>query len=203
MRRRSFLKAVGASVLQASVGRLLVPRQAIGAVRRRVRPSDAGWPSTASWEKLNKAVGGNLIKPRGLFAACETDQGGAACADAIKDMRNPIYIGDQPAGTEVSGWLDAWTPAPSAYAITARTTADVVAGVNFARENNVRLVVKGTGHSYLGTSNAPDSLLIWTRMMNKVTLHDSFVPQGCERKFAPTPAVAAEAGGCGSTFRMR
>jgi FAD/FMN-containing dehydrogenase len=51
--------------------------------------------------------------------------------------------------------LDAWTPAPSAYAIAARNAADVAAGVSFARQNNLRLVVKGTGHSYLGTSNAP------------------------------------------------
>ena len=58
----------------------------------------------------------------------------------------------------------------------------------------LRLVVKGTGHSYLGTSNAPDSLLVWTRGMNAVTLHDSFVGQGCEGKVAPVPAVTAEAG---------
>ena len=43
-----------------------------------------------------------------------------------------------------------------------RETADVIAAVNFARENNLRLVVKGGGHSYQGTSNAADSLLIWT-----------------------------------------
>ena len=42
--------------------------------------------------------------------------------------------------------------------------------VNFARDNNLRLVVKGGGHSYQGTSNAPDSLLIWTRHMNDITM---------------------------------
>jgi hypothetical protein len=45
-------------------------------------------------------------------------------------------------------------------AFKAQSTADVVAGVNFTRANNLRLVVKGAGHSYQGTSNAPDSLLI-------------------------------------------
>src|SRR6202011_1571035 len=76
----------------------------------------------------------------------------------------------------------------------ARNRADVVAGVNFAREHSLRLVVKGTGHSYLGTSNAPDSLLIWTRAMNKITLHRAFVAQGCESRTSPVPAVTAEAG---------
>src|SRR3970282_3034478 len=106
----------------------------------------------------------------------------------------PYGIGDQAAGAEVSGWLDAWTPAPSSYAVKARNAADVAAAVTFATDHNLRLVVKGGGHSYLGTSNAPDSLLIWTRAMNKVTLHDVFVGQGCEGRVAPVPAVTAEAG---------
>jgi hypothetical protein len=54
----------------------------------------------------------------------------------------------------------------------------VVAAVNFARENNLRVVVKGGGHSYQGTSNAADSLLIWMRKMNAVTVHDAFVGAG-------------------------
>ena len=76
----------------------------------------------------------------------------------------------------------------------ARSSADVAAAVNFARDNNLRLVVKGAGHSYLGTSNAPDSLLVWTHAMNEVTLHDSFTPQGGEGKVAPSAAVSAGAG---------
>ncbi len=73
------------------------------------------------------------------------------------------------------GWVDAWTSHPSAYAVAARTTADTVAAVDFAREHSLRLVVKGGGHSYLGTSNAPDSLLIWTRPMRAIAVHDAFV----------------------------
>ncbi|HTB67587.1 MAG TPA: FAD-binding oxidoreductase [Steroidobacteraceae bacterium] len=160
--------------------------------RRRVRPADESWPSKESWGRLNAAVGGNLLPVQPLFALCAPASGSAGCADVLEHLRNPFYLGDQPAGTQVSGWLDAWTPAPSVYAIKARTTADVVAGVNFARLNNLRLVVKGTGHSYLGTSNAADSLLIWTRAMNRVQVHDAFTPMGCSD--APAPAVTAEPG---------
>ena len=135
-----------------------------------------------------------MIEGRPLFAPCGRGGEAAACADLTANLGNPFFLGDQPSGTQVSGWLDAWTPAPSAFAIHARSTADVVAGVNFAREHRLRLVVKGTGHSYQGTSNAPDSLLIWTRAMNRVTLHDRFTPKGLEGKIAPCPAVTAEAG---------
>ncbi|HKW84306.1 MAG TPA: FAD-binding oxidoreductase, partial [Burkholderiaceae bacterium] len=96
--------------------------------------------------------------------------------------------------TQTLGWVDAWTSMPSAYAVAAQTTADVVAAVNFAREERLRLVVKGGGHSYQGTSNAADSLLIWTRAMNAITLHDAFVPAGCERQATPMRAVSVGAG---------
>ena len=186
------------SLLSGGLAGLLDPAGAAQAgtrrTRRRVRPSDPNWPTAASWAKLKEAVGGNLIEVHSLFEACQAEPAGAACLDALRNISNPYWIADQPAGTEISGWLDAWTPAPSAYALKARNAADVALGVNFARENNLRLVIKGGGHSYLGTSNAPDSLLIWTRTMNKVTLHDSFVAKGCEGSVAPVPAVSAEAG---------
>ena len=83
---------------------------------------------------------------------------------------------------------------PSVYAVAAETTSDVIAAVNFARDNNLRLVVKGGGHSYLGRSNAPDSLLIWTRRMNAISLHDDFIPQGCAARQPPQPAVTVGPG---------
>jgi FAD/FMN-containing dehydrogenase len=194
VRRRTFLVGVGAGLLQTATGRWPAVALSLAQQHQRVRPSDPGWPTETQWDGLNRALGGNLIKPKALFSSCVADPDGTACAEITANMRNPFYIGDQPAGTEVSGWLDAWTPAPSAYAVAARTSADVVAGVNFAREHNLRLVVKGTGHSYLGTSNAPDSLLIWTRGMNRVEVHDAFVGQGCAKSAAAQPAVSAEAG---------
>lgn len=161
---------------------------------RRVRPTDPAWPSAASWAKLNEMVSGSLIKVHALFQGCQAGREDTRCLDAQKNIGNPYWMGDQPGGTENSGWLDAWTPAPSTYAIKARHAADVAAAVDFARDNRLRLVVKGGGHSYLGTSNAPDSLLIWTRAMNQVTLHDAFVGEGCVGHVAPVPAVSAGAG---------
>jgi FAD/FMN-containing dehydrogenase len=161
--------------------------------RSRVRPSDPGWPDEASWEKLKQTVNGQLIK-------IESPMAGYATADIaardkiIRDLQNPFYIGDLPGATQSTGWVDAWMSAPSVYAIAAQTTDDVVAGVDFARTNNLRLVVKGGGHSYLGGSNAPDSLLIWTRAMNKIVLHDAFVGQGCAGHQSPQAAVSVGSG---------
>jgi FAD/FMN-containing dehydrogenase len=109
-------------------------------------------------------------------------------------LKNPYYVGDQAAGTQSVGWLDGWTSAPSTYAVAARTAEDVAAAVNFARDNKLRLVVKGGGHSYQGTSDSADSLLIWTRAMSSIVLHEAFVARGCAGKAAPQPAVTLGAG---------
>ena len=190
MHRRKLLTSVAALPLLSLAPCL----PAAPAPLRRVRPGDPAWPNAADWRKLDDAVGGTLLEVRALFSACQSDGGSVGCRDALANIQNPFYIGDQPAGTQVSGWLDAWTPAPSVYAVKARNSADVAAAVNFARERRLRLAVKGGGHSYQGTSNAPDSLLIWTRAMNQVTVQDAFVPAGCAGKVSPAPAVTAGAG---------
>src|SRR4029450_8288717 len=153
---------------------------------------DPAWPSEASWDQLSRHVGGRLVKVPSPLAACLEAPSSPSCAHLFKELKNPYFLGDEVGLTQSLGWVDAWTSRPSAYAVIARSTDDVVAAVNFAGQNNLRLVVKGGGHSYQGTSNAADSLLIWTRRMNAITLHDAFVGAGCSG--APQPAVTIEAG---------
>jgi FAD/FMN-containing dehydrogenase len=199
MKRRDLLKAAitlpllpllmrsGAAVAHR-VGTLA---KALGS---RVRPGQPGWPLAAEWDRLKHEVGGRLLKLDSPFAQCDTSPAGATCAEAITSLHNPYALGDNPALTQTSGWADAWTSQPSAYAVAAENTADVVAAINFARKHHLRLVVKGGGHSYQGTSDAPDSLLVWTRHMNRVTLRDAFVAEGCAGQEAPQHAVTVEAG---------
>jgi FAD/FMN-containing dehydrogenase len=191
MLRRQLLK--GAACLSCATI-ASAPRAAFAAATnlRRIRPSDPAWPTQTQWDDLKRAVGGRLVRPQTVWAACETQPETPQCLASLKDIQNPFALGDNPGGTQVSGWLDAWTPKASTYAVAASTTDDVVEAVNFARRHNLRLVVKGGGHSYLGGSNAPDSLLIWTRAMNRIELHDAFVPTGC---LVPAkPAVTLDAG---------
>jgi FAD/FMN-containing dehydrogenase len=198
MKRRELLKAMAALPLLPLLlrGAMASARDAATVMatkfRSRVRPGDPGWPLAAKWEQLKRDVGGRLLKLESPFARCSTSPSDSVCAEALKHLDNPFALGDNPALTQTSGWADAWTSQPSAYAVAAENTADVVAATHFARQHHLRLVVKGGGHSYQGTSDAPDSLLIWPRHMNKVTLHDAFVARGCAE--APQPAVTIEAG---------
>src|SRR5438445_10855833 len=161
---------------------------------RRARPSDPSWPGAAAWGKLKQQVGGQLVPVQFPLDACQGSSDGASCQEALKNLENPYYVGDQPGITQTLSWVNAWVTKPSVYAVAARDAGDIAAAVNFARENNLRLVVKGGGHSYQGTSNAPDSLLVWTRAMNGIVLHDAFVGQGCGGKMVAQPAVTLGAG---------
>ena len=161
----------------------------------RCTPTQPCWPAPADWQRLETVLSTKLEIPRSLVAPCLRDPSSAACANAIRTSSNPFSLQDQPAGTQSSGWLGAWTAAPSTYAVVAQNTPDVVAAVKFAREHRLRLVVKGTGHDYLGRSNAPDSLLLWTHNMRQVSPHDAFVGRGCAAAQTGVPAVSVRAGG--------
>ncbi|MFZ0659250.1 MAG: hypothetical protein WAM05_11065, partial [Candidatus Binataceae bacterium] len=116
MNRRAFLKVIGSTAVLLP----LLPHRLWAAATnfRRLRPSDAGWPSASAWKKLSDAVGGNLIPVNFPFSA--SDPTAAAAALSSKDLKNPYYIGDQPGLTETLGWVDGWATKPSAYAVAAR-----------------------------------------------------------------------------------
>jgi FAD/FMN-containing dehydrogenase len=194
--RRDLLKAALAAPFTAGLGPAFAADEAPAAPAggSRARPGDAAWPDADAWDALSRRVGGRLARLASPFAGCRPAEAGtaAACGDAARAAANPFWIGDQPALTQASGWADAWLSQPSAWAVAAASAADVAAAVDFAREHRLRLVVKGGGHGYQGVSSAPDSLLVWTRHMSEVTLHDAFVARGCDA--APQPAVSLGAG---------
>jgi FAD/FMN-containing dehydrogenase len=195
MNRRGLLKGAASTLLLPRLlGVTHLPAKADVRAIARVRPGDQGWPSAGQWGELRARVDGNLIEIRSPLRACEESPAGADCDYLFKELKNPYFIGDNVALTQTTGWVDAWTLRPSVYAVAARNADDVVAAVDFARERNLRLVVKGGAHSYLGTSNAPDSLLIWTRAMNEIVLQPDFVAEGCGGRALPQPAVTVGAG---------
>lgn len=198
MHRRRLLQLASAAAIGCrNLLWMLAPMRASAgpAAGSRVRPGDPDWPAEARWKQFGEQLGGDaLVKVPSPFSPCLDAPAGPACTQFFKAAGNPYFLGDEIGLTQTLGWVDAWTSSPSVYAVSARSTGDVAAAVDFARENRLRLVVKGGGHSYQGTSNAPDSLLVWTRRMNEIKLHDAFVARGCAGRMAPTRAVSVGAG---------
>jgi hypothetical protein len=112
--RRDLLRGAAAIVvLPVSCGPSMTSLETSGGLRvraRRVRPGDPAWPSAASWNRLNRDVGGRLILVESPLAPCQATPGSPACAEVVRRLTNPYYLGDQPGLTQTSGWLDGFQP---------------------------------------------------------------------------------------------
>ena len=139
-------------------------------------------------------MGSRLLDVGGPLAACLGGDDGQECAAALASLRNPWAIEDDPGAFHTTGWHGAHVSAHSPRVVAAESAADIAAAVDFAREHRAGLVIKGTGHDYLGRSCAPGSLMIWTHRMREVTVHDAFVPAGSPAGEAGVPAVTVGAG---------
>lgn len=58
------------------------------------------------------------------------------------------------------------------YAVNATCSDDIIATVNFARETNVRFVIRNTGHDYNGRSTGAGALSIWTHHLKDIDALD-------------------------------
>ncbi|MEY2990518.1 MAG: hypothetical protein RLZZ163_1434, partial [Actinomycetota bacterium] len=96
-----------------------------------VRTVVSTWPSTAKWRALDRQVGGRLITTQLPWVNATTE--------TFELLKNPFWNEEQPGALQSTGWYGAWTAAASPYAVRAQQTSDIVAAVNFARDNKVKL----------------------------------------------------------------
>ena len=160
MRRREFLSSILAGTALAAAG-----------------PARAGLlQSTVDWAPLRRAVGDRLLPI--VSPLVQAQAGQVDPAELFRRIKNPYWIGDEPGLTQTLGWIDAWTSRPGLMALAAESAADVSAAIRFASSSGIPFVVKGGGHSYFGNSNRADSLLVWTRRLRDIAMHERFRPQG-------------------------
>jgi len=75
------------------------------------------------------------------------------------------------------------------YVVNARNAWDVQAAVNFARNRNIRLVVKNTGHDFYGKSSGSYSLSIRTHQFKDIAVIKKYRGHGYSG-----PAIKAGSG---------
>ncbi|PVH96910.1 putative isoamyl alcohol oxidase [Periconia macrospinosa] len=166
----------------------------------RCFPGDACWPAKAKWDVLNSTVGGALIKTTPLASVCRgLTFSEAACSDLKVAWPNPDPHYELPASPWAPLFQDrACTPFSGpdanctmdkyvAYSVAATTLSDVISTVNFARDNNIRLVIKSSGHDLLGKSRGPGALELWTHKMNDIT----FLTHASEHYSGPAVKLGA------------
>lgn len=62
----------------------------------------------------------------------------------------------------------------ASYAINISDAATAAAGIQFARDKNLRLIIKNTGHDYLGGSVGKGSLALWTHHLKDIKFVDKY-----------------------------
>ncbi|KAK4187718.1 putative FAD-linked oxidoreductase YvdP [Podospora australis] len=153
------------------------------------------WPSRFEWDSFNTSVSGRLIKPVPPASVCHPSWSSSlneqACMSVQDSWNKSEFHANDPVSVDFNNWTND-TCLPSsllscsdagypAYVVNASSSLHVKAAVDFARKHEIRLVVKASGHDYLGRSSAPGALSIWVRYLHAgvVESHADFQPSGC------------------------
>ncbi|KAF9874488.1 FAD binding domain-containing protein [Colletotrichum karsti] len=147
----------------------------------RCLPGDACWPSTDSWNTLNTTVGGKLIATVPIGSVCHDPNYDEAACTALKESwvlpethfpSSSSVMQSYFANQSCDPFTDRTTPCLIGnyvqYAVEVTSTQDVVETVNFARENNIRFLVRNTGHDHLGRSTGAGALAAWTHKLKDI-----------------------------------
>ncbi|KAF6844099.1 FAD binding domain-containing protein (isoamyl alcohol oxidase) [Colletotrichum musicola] len=166
-----------------------VPLAAAGVLHKRADdscrclPGDACWPSTDSWNALNTTVGGKLIATVPIGSVCHDPNYDEAACNALKESwtlpethfpSSSSVMQSFFANQSCDPFTDRTTPCLIGnyvnYAVEVTSAQDVVETVNFARENNIRFLVRNTGHDHLGRSTGAGALAAWTHKLKDISV---------------------------------
>lgn len=164
-----------------------------GSSRCKVYPGDQDWPSDEAWEELNQVVDGRLLnRPDPIASVCydgplyNLDECAKVTAhwnesyshfDNAVEMMSPVTQGMTCLPPGIFDSQNCTRGGFPMYVINATEPRHIQMGVNFARNTGVRLVVKNTGHDFLGKSGGKDALSIWTHYFKNIEYIENFVDE--------------------------
>nr|WCO08180.1 RNase T2 protein [Pestalotiopsis microspora] len=158
----------------------------------KVYPGDEDWPSLEAWQALNNITGGRLLRPVPKAASCyrgpEFNESRCAAIsvnwtdpashyDDPLEMMAPMYQGLTCMPPTILDTKDCTMGGFPLYVVNATSPLHVQAAVNFARITGIWLVIRNTGHDYLGKSGGAGSLSIWTHHMKDITYIPEYTTQ--------------------------
>ncbi|CAF5000519.1 unnamed protein product, partial [Rotaria sp. Silwood1] len=155
--------------------------------RCRCLASDSScWPNASVWQMFNESIDGRLVIPEPSAAVCNGRTYNAmACNIAKAQWTNAAWRSDQVGTMQFHNWENSLCSifvnsstcnqgSVPVLAVDAILPEHVQATVRFAVMNNLRLVIKSTGHDLLGRSTAAGSLLLWLHHMKNMTLIEQY-----------------------------
>ncbi|XP_002982490.2 uncharacterized FAD-linked oxidoreductase ARB_02478 [Selaginella moellendorffii] len=154
------------------------------------------WPQDRDWKIFNASIQGRLIAVKPPAWPChDPHYDHHLCELATENWSDPAWRSDQPGAMMADNWEmdDARNESCSVrdprssrceqgsvpvYAVNVSQVFQVELAVAFASKHNLLLVVKNTGHDYLGRSTARGSLSIWMHHLRELRFHGDL---GCDQ----------------------
>ena len=155
----------------------------------RCFPGDPCWPSADAWSAFNQTLGGKLIATVPIASVCHNTFPGvsydaAKCAQVRANWPRPSFH-DVTSHSPMASFFanescDPFAPpdAPCSvgsyvqYAVRATSAYDYQVTLAFAQAHNIRLVIRNTGHDYLGKSTGAGALALWTQALKDISIFD-------------------------------
>ncbi|KAF5351357.1 hypothetical protein D9758_008077 [Tetrapyrgos nigripes] len=154
----------------------------LGIPECRIMPGDSSWPSPELWDTLNRSVDGRLTKTIPIASVChhgpEYDE--KRCKYVQENWRRPEFHEEHPSSHMDHIFLNASCDpftSPSTpceignyvqYTVNVSKPEHIIHALDFAREHNIRFVIKNTGHDYMGKSTGAGALAIWTHHLQDI-----------------------------------
>lgn len=165
-------------------------------------PGQQCWPSLQQWQQLNQTIDGHLHQTIPMGAVCyqnSTFYNEEACVIVESDFANSTIRGSYYGQTYWQNWEACGTMACSletgnpedqlystcslgrlaAYYVDVRQPSHISAALQFAKQHNIRISIKNTGHDFFGRAAVPNSLAIWTHNLQNLTFYPNFTASDC------------------------
>ncbi|CAE6367063.1 unnamed protein product [Rhizoctonia solani] len=164
------------------------------------------WPSADLWSAFNASIDGQLVAPHPPGWAChDPNYDEVVCNDFKANWNSSFWRANQTGAMQNPVWDSPQCNVDSPrnatcdqgfvphYSVDAKSESHVSEAVRFADKYNLRLVVKNTGHDFLGRSSGESSFGIWTHNLKGINFTDVFVATGCPQNETSGRAVTVKA----------
>ncbi|KFY18141.1 hypothetical protein V492_00121 [Pseudogymnoascus sp. VKM F-4246] len=154
-----------------------------GTGKCKIFPGDKAWPSAPVWKLLDILSGGKLIATVPSASSCYEGWGDEDATEC--DMEDPTSVMWplwQGRTCLPPPFLFPNTPCTLGgypnYALNISSVSQIQLAVNFARNANIRLVIKNTGHDFNGRSAGAGALAVWTHHLKDIRVIEEYKSKG-------------------------
>ncbi|UKZ53296.1 hypothetical protein TrVGV298_007088 [Trichoderma virens] len=184
--------------LTFTAAHLLIPAAASGSTFN-CQPGQSCWPTISEWQAFNRSVSGSLRVTVPIGSVCfpsSPNFDDDACATVKANYMNGTFRESSNGALQNTEWEACGSANcyPGVFApqgqtcslgrlsplqVNVQNSQDITTTLAFVRKYGIRMVVKNTGHDFLGRSSAANTLLLSTHNLKNMAFKSSFTLKNC------------------------